>query len=83
MFDVAMAVAANLENMPWMATAIEYGDVRQTFLQAETLFNGGDVRLAAEVADREMAALSQALVYPQTQLQPQSKAMDVLKDLLE
>lgn len=83
MSDVAMAVAANLENMPWMATAIEYGEVRQTFLQAETLFNGGDERLAAEVADREMAALSKALVYPQTQLQPKSKAMDVLKGLLE
>lgn len=40
MSDVALAVAANRENTPWIATAIGYGEVRQMFLQAKRLKSG-------------------------------------------
>lgn len=87
MTDIANAVEQNLAAMPWMANQIDYSTVKSTFVQAEMLFNGGDVEKAEATASIEFDHIADSIEYPKNPPtkdgQTQSRARAVLKGLID
>lgn len=64
---MATAVERSMSFMPWMASAVEYEEVKETLHQTELFFNGGDVDAAREAVNRSLEVISEGLDYPKTE----------------
>jgi hypothetical protein len=64
---IGEAVARNLANMPWMASAVDYSVITSSLVQAESFFEPDPAIAAASVA-AGMEELSSKLPYPETQI---------------
>lgn len=82
MTDIALAVASNLDLMPWMASQVEYGHVRNTMVQAELFFNQGDIVNAEAAADSEFDRISKSIEYPKTSLPKTENSRSRVRDAL-
>lgn len=81
--DIGGMVERNLENMPWMASAVDYATTRDTLVQSEMFFNGGDEAKAQEVAEAAMNGLANAMQYPKTAVPRDDRRQERIKASLK
>ncbi|MFJ7794540.1 hypothetical protein [Pseudomonas sp. NPDC096950] len=81
---MATAVERSMSFMPWMASAVEYEEVKTTLHETELFFNGGDESAAAAAVNHSLSVISEGLDYPETErnaVEPTEK--ERLKGLLK
>lgn len=79
---MAKLVERNLSMMPWMASEIEYSQVRDSIIETETFFNGGDIPAAERAVEDSLGQMLSALEYPKTKVPENAAPSDTLRQLL-
>ena len=77
----AAAVEQNLECMPWMSSAVEYGDMAKSMVETELYFTG-DLEIAESNIAKTLDTLGTALDYPKTNVPITTLSIDHVRALV-